>query len=1230
MSEVGDTSIRDVVNEFERESLWALLYASASAPETRERWYSLAFLINAALREHAPTKGTGATAADLRRLLGAVEDWEPSIRSMEDFIPKDPRDNACIRLGENTVRIFPGSIERPVADVDRALMLARALDETLVAKLGFGISDLTALVLEHVDNEIAILATAWPAAAETLTEMVTESEILRAIDAMRDHAGDLPSTAAQARALEWITTSIDQVDFDPHHPQSLFGHAMRVVDAGGTTRWMPLSIIPDAFGFAIGELAELVAEEDGVAEKFSRTVASEVRQKLWKFGRTIIGAAETVDGPPVVTGGNYVQWIIAPSPQRALLVQIISSIGTEFGGFGEDDPAALQARSLSVSQNGRVKVPLARDGVSLPPKVEIVPLMIVATAHHVMVPSSPGMLSMTLDDLAWISATADSELDLYNFCRDLSRSDLPPYFGFETINTWELWRANGKSLFSGGLAPSMMMLDPHAGDAEWDRSVQLSSVEVGLAALGLPGLRETAAAEFEPGSPAHVMSWPRIDGNATEGSARVPRVGFFERGTPSGWDVYVGAYPMAIPTSSSLWPGGDKGILLHKLAGAIAFGIGQVENEWQSALHGRDIAGYVFITGEADKNRRETPFTVVQHHTNAGPVGSIHEYEVIVDFDNILEVGDGHPTVLREHMAALIEQILLMSDVDAASAQRVRAAWEAAPPTLTFDVASARTKRHGLALPVTKDLAYTATAERLVSERVRAAGVAVGQYRGRQATELDRDILAPVTLEILLTRLSEFDRDDITRWGMIQLERVAEHRAQELANISRSARDLDVAWNPAARYAEKIAEFLNLRRGNEILVEQALRATPSGNKPIDRIAWAELLAFADVYLNATTRSENIHHQVNPLAIDVSESWVISEVEDFEPSEEQHRVRYDLDAAAFNEAVANARMRSDDLAEIAVSQERRDDVDAAMLMGYGSTPLDIYTVLYALAQWPLEDDDADAVETTLDQALVHLDDVTLLGKEDGGGARLRAALGILISTADDLGADEWKPWHSRTRKRRLLAQPFPLLSNGNLMIAPNYLVAVLGVYRGYLEQGLLPWSQPQAPAGVETALGKFRDAKNRAFEEDVAKEMRDHGWTVMTNVKETKPERLGLPFLQTEIDVVAGKAGDATIWLLEAKDPATVHATPELRRSLDAFLLDGAKPSYESQLARKHDDLAPYAAAVAGALKLPPRSKKDPYVVRTRFVTRNPVPAAFVPSKFPFSVLETLVAEIADE
>ena len=300
----------------------------------------------------------------------------------------------------------------------------------------------------------------------------------------------------------------------------------------------------------------------------------------------------------------------------------------------------------------------------------------------------------------------------------------------------------------------------------------------------------------------------------------------------------------------------------------------------------------------------------------------------------------------------------------------------------------------------------------------------------------------------------------------------------------------------------------------------------------------------------------------------------------------------------------------------------------MREAYAASGTDLVSTLLALATWPLTEQDDDAVAVTRDAAAAHVLATVNFGDEADSAARVDAALNMLISTSADLATADWKPWHARSRKRRLLVQPLPVLSDARLVVSPHLCFGSASLYRRYLEQGQLPWTQPEPPRKVEEALEKVRDDRNRALERQVVAVLRQDGWSVIDRIKENKAARLNVPALRTEVDAVAGRAGQLVIWLLEVKDPADAVVIPDFRRALDRFFVDGKHPGYVTQLRVKYEDLSPYTAEVARALGLPDRGHDDPYVIRPLFVTRAPVPAAFAAGPFPFTSLAGLVATVS--
>lgn len=706
----------------------------------------------------------------------------------------------------------------------------------------------------------------------------------------------------------------------------------------------------------------------------------------------------------------------------------------------------------------------------------------------------------------------------------------------------------------------------------------------------------------------------------------------------TGWTVYPDAVPVAITAVAPAWQGEDRR-LLHTLSGSFGFGFRQVKNEWRAYHAVTDIDGYVIELRSGPGAPAATgPIIVADVRLESSPDGRRIVHAVMdVDCAELAESTNRDIGAGRTAMADAVRRLLSMSGASEAAVDMVACAWQAAPPTLALEILNTPTAHNDLPAPIRLDPALVSQTDRQVAEIVHSAGVSPGDYAGDEAKALDRDVLAPAALDALTRRLAAHSLDDLVRFGMQQLQCVVTHNRRVLDDVGRAAAKLSVDWDPIERYSQLHKEHLDLRRCAEAAVEAALRAAPSGNTPVDVVAWSEILAAANAYLAATSRSEAIHHQVAPRVLRITDSYEIEIVQGATPKTgDGSRAVYDFDGEAFSRARAAYDMAdSTDETEDHVPDDNASNspglvplhLDAAMFKGFGVTATDLCTVLIGLTTWPMGPNDPDLAIATRQEAVRHVLHTTLMGEEADGAARADAALKILTTTSDDMRVADWKPWHVRTRQRRLLIQPLPTLSTGALIIAPHFCLASLKVYINHLHQGQLPWSQPPAPQVVETALEKVRDERNKALEREVAELLRRDGWTVVDGVKETKPQRLGVPRLSTEIDAVAGRSDLATVWLLEVKDPVDSYAVPEIRRHLDRFFARSKKPSYIVQFRRKLADLAPHADAVALVLGLPPRDPQSPYTVKSLFVTRRPVPAGFVTSDVEFVCVRDLTARL---
>ncbi|MHB1009919.1 MAG: hypothetical protein ACYC1E_11935 [Propionibacteriaceae bacterium] len=1165
----------------------------------------------------------------------------------EDYLAEDPRDDVRIRISDHTLRIGPGDIERPVADIDRALMVSKAIDPILIDRIGFGVRDLLDVVLGYQDAAIAIFAESWPEGDIDLDAdtVVTQEEIEAAerLLTLGTPAHLLP-TERHNLALNWITCTSAALSYDPGSQQSPVGRFLRVEDPSWVEpRWLPLHFVPGALGRAVGELAAQVATDPDARRRFAEVAAAEVRDALWRFGE-VFGPPD-FQGSPIASPRNVIQWASSATARHFVLVQVMSELSVELFEM-PDEPEALRATRSAASDPANPGTFAMTSGeMTMRPGGEVAPLLVVASPSHIAALGRPGLPAVSLDDLRWMSKSADSELDLFSYCRDMSRPDLPRFMGWEAIDTWEWWRSNGKSFFSGGRAPSLITITPHWGTAEWVLAAKRTPVEVALARLGLPALRDLDA------DPEDDHVGPRLlAGRLRDSTSAAATKGLHRAPEPMGWSLYVSEVPVAVEALRKGWPA-DKFMFLSDLAVGLSYAFEQITDVWVEAHRDTNVRGYIFNLTTASSGGDVLRLLSTSPSTVSG---APHEPDVVITVEVEVDLDptpddDFDPTAaFKASMSAVIADAARAAGVSSDASDTIKAAILSGPPSFAVETLRPLTSRNDFSNPVALNEALVSVVDRKVAQAVSAAGLKPGEYRGTPAKEVDRDMLAPTALALLDAALAGHSMDELLQFGMEQIERCLAQKSRAQMTAKHATDILSVSWDPLERLQASESELTTLRRCIEVAMEAALRSAPTGSEPVDDLTWGEILAAAHAYLAATTRSEAIHHQVGETVLEISTSFELST----KPATSiagggpisGNGSGYNFDSRAYARARLAPNLKDSSALNVDAKDAALDDADSAedepipagineaMLNAFGASATDVFSVLITVASWPLDPTDPDAVvvseEALADRVLEHS---TYPEGVRAEVARRRTldAIKHVTSTSAELSATDWKPWQARSRKRRMLIQPLAQRSDGLLVSSPRLCLATADIYLQYLKQGQLPWSQPSPPAALNTALEAIRDARNKALERQVSKVLQDAGWTVISNIKETKPERLAVPSLQTEIDVVAGRAGDPNIWLLEVKDPTDVFALADIRRMLDRFFLDDTKPSYATQLSRKFADLAPHADSVASALHLPAADPAVPYQVRAMFVTREPTPAQFVDGPFPFTPFATLIETLQE-
>ncbi len=127
------------------------VHALTSSPMGLHRHLTLSRAVQVALQAAAANRLPGAARSGLPSVLDVLADDAARFAFLEDAVPLDPRLPAVGRFGGQLYRLYPGMLERPVAALRTAELVAIAADPTLVPHYGFGLGDLMTVCLTHMD-----------------------------------------------------------------------------------------------------------------------------------------------------------------------------------------------------------------------------------------------------------------------------------------------------------------------------------------------------------------------------------------------------------------------------------------------------------------------------------------------------------------------------------------------------------------------------------------------------------------------------------------------------------------------------------------------------------------------------------------------------------------------------------------------------------------------------------------------------------------------------------------------------------------------------------------------------------------------------------------------------------------------------------------------------------------------------------------------------------------------
>ena len=385
----------------------SVVHALTSSPMGLHRHLTFSRAVQIALRAAATNRSPGPANGGLSNILDLLAEDAARFALMEDAVPLDPRLPAVGRFGGQLHRLYPGMLERPVAALRTAELVAIATDRTLVPHHGFGLGDLMTVCLTHMDQAVNRLARTWPDGdlpkigsppAVTPAEVTAAAGVVEWLGLDSSHLHPKRSAAA----LRWATVVPENLRARSQQDltDTCFGTTMAVAAPGGRLLALPLPYLAEAWQKAIGALAETAAHDNAsTSERWLNLARGETTRLLDRI--------RDMPGPqPVSTPSGHV--VVLPFGERHLLaVTVAASLSPRLD-------AGPAAQAIAAVRPG-AQLP----GLHVPRDAEVVGLLVLATAGSTAARVPEGIALLTLEDLAWISDTAEHADELFAFCRDL-------------------------------------------------------------------------------------------------------------------------------------------------------------------------------------------------------------------------------------------------------------------------------------------------------------------------------------------------------------------------------------------------------------------------------------------------------------------------------------------------------------------------------------------------------------------------------------------------------------------------------------------------------------------------------------------------------------------------------------------------------------------------------------------------------------------------------------------
>jgi hypothetical protein len=1217
---------------FDAAALAVFLAAAADSPGGGHRLPSLIVLWLRCLA--SPPGGTlTATPAHLPRLLSAARRAAPQLEVLEDSWPADPRLLVRFPVAGQRLRVHPGSWGNPVRILRPVAATAEAVDEFVLGRHGFTVTDLMEVALRYCDYRMSVLAGTWPADGLVRDRPDRSWEDLRsrvrriartpvAVTAGEVAAGTGTESGEWIRACQdpvraeaawrWATRPAADVNVDLVPGAERLG-AVLAVSSMGRDWPVPAAMVAGAVATAAAALA---AEAAGDEPSERRMLLVTVRRVLQAFGHPVVAmspqAPEEQDSREETAGESPTAPVLitVPGSRHAFVVGFASGLdGAGLDRSVEQASAAagaVTAEIVQAAENGfdtsgsvfRFVIyggPLVGTGLAYQG----------ATCVHV-----DHLITAALDaDQADTSEHIGREL-LWQFLDELATlpgvSDLRAW-GFDDI--WQVWLDRGV-LNPGGQDGITVQTFVLPDQDSWERSAAWEPLEVVLADAGLPPSWEWAFAHFDEPGQATVGE----NGEIYQLLADPPLI-------------------MHVPVEKEMARLGiDPSFVL-----GVADGVRQTVQNYAGVAAAVTAGQRLPLVCNLRLRPRRPPderadAVGVELGATRGPPPQIDLLLYADWLEFLAEDPAGGHAVLGRALSEGLRQALHLTDE---AADAFVAAWQAAVPVAALKAAETTLPpAFGGRNRLPRSPATLARARRAISVGIVRSDVPLRTvYTGAGAAGLCTDVILPAADAAL--------KAAIAGWSPATLLAVArclnDAHAERARRTGLLAQALTAPWGADwQRAALHAPEPAMLTRPLELLLETLLARTTTGIVDADIFEIAEAADLAGTAIEVSLYLAATRHRLHDLAVILDESGQFT-ITDMPPGS---AVTTTIDIGAYRRAdrADQLRLRPQPLegTPVQLTEERSSrstdfvrlsDVDVpgtllaadTILRQQLGTGIDgIRAVLGTAVTWtPGSDDVTEISSAELRDAAIawsHLPP-----------EQVDAALSLLTLTPGHLLEEGIPYWELERRTYRLATRPLICAGDSRLVLVPRLIEASQGIYVTSVFNGRLPWPPTAVPRSVSDAFNNFRKTPTRDLELRVLQILDDLGVPCRGNIERHHAAPYGLR-LTGEIDVIVADPERSRLWVCEVKDVSLTVSPRTLASRVAKFT---GPHGYISQVLRSASDIRANPAAAAQLLGVSDPERR--WDILPLMITRFVEPAAFTPHPaVPFATVEDLAYVIQQD